>query len=222
MTVKIGVSRMHWPVTVLGPGQRLGIWVQGCSIGCRGCMSRDTWPEAPPEDKVTVPEVIDQIWERMQSRPLVPDGVTISGGEPFEQPEALEQLIPALRALSAQFGNPDADILVYTGYEEERAREISPEAFSRADAVIVGPYRASEDSGEAWWGSANQRLVINNGRFADRYSRALASAERELQISVEGSEVFIAGIPPDRRTLAAIESQLAKSGIRMGAPSWRP
>ena len=218
MTAKIGISRMHWPVTVLGPGRRLGIWVQGCSIGCRGCMSRDTWPE----DKVTVSEMIDQIWERMQSRPLVPDGVTISGGEPFEQPEALEQLIPRLRVLAAHLGNPDADILVYTGYEEGRAREISPEAFSGADAVIVGPYRASEDSGEAWWGSANQRMVINNDRIADRYDQALASAERELQISIEGSEVFIAGVPPDRRTLVAIESRLVKSGIRLGGVSWRP
>ncbi|MCA1696856.1 MAG: radical SAM protein, partial [Actinobacteria bacterium] len=34
---------MHHPVTTLGYGTRAGVWVQGCTIGCHGCASRDTW-----------------------------------------------------------------------------------------------------------------------------------------------------------------------------------
>ena len=37
------VNRVHFPVTALGPGRRLGVWVQGCSIGCAGCLAHDTW-----------------------------------------------------------------------------------------------------------------------------------------------------------------------------------
>ena len=42
----VGVSRLHFPVTTLGPGRRAAIWLQGCSIHCRGCVSRDTWAPA--------------------------------------------------------------------------------------------------------------------------------------------------------------------------------
>lgn len=37
------LSRLHFPVTTLGPGRRIGVWFQGCSIRCAGCISRDTW-----------------------------------------------------------------------------------------------------------------------------------------------------------------------------------
>lgn len=46
--VNIYINNAHFPVTVLGPGA-LGIWTQGCSIGCKGCVSRDTWPEDETE-----------------------------------------------------------------------------------------------------------------------------------------------------------------------------
>ena len=39
----ISLSRLHFPVTTLGPGRRIGIWFQGCSIRCPGCISADTW-----------------------------------------------------------------------------------------------------------------------------------------------------------------------------------
>ena len=38
----LALSRMHFPVTTLGPGNRIGIWVQGCTIRCPGCVSADT------------------------------------------------------------------------------------------------------------------------------------------------------------------------------------
>ena len=44
----LALSRALFPVTTLGPGRRLGIWFQGCSIRCRGCISVDTWPPGEP------------------------------------------------------------------------------------------------------------------------------------------------------------------------------
>ncbi len=41
--MELSLSRVHFPVTTLGPGRRLGIWFQGCSIRCPGCISADTW-----------------------------------------------------------------------------------------------------------------------------------------------------------------------------------
>lgn len=92
--MKLALSRVHFPVTTLGPGRRLGIWVQGCSIRCPGCISSDTWAKRAAD--VEIAELLDLV------RPWLHecDGITISGGEPFEQLEALEQLLHAIRQLS--------------------------------------------------------------------------------------------------------------------------
>jgi len=45
--VLLELNKAHWPVTVLGPGRRIGLWVQGCTIHCKGCVSQDTWPRDP-------------------------------------------------------------------------------------------------------------------------------------------------------------------------------
>ncbi len=88
------LNKAHWPVTVLGPGRRIGLWVQGCSIHCPGCVSQDTWPKDPAR-AIAVPELI--AWCRKVTAGTF-DGVTISGGEPFEQPAGLAALLEALVA----------------------------------------------------------------------------------------------------------------------------
>ena len=57
MTVPVAISRLHFPVTTLGPGRRLGIWFQGCSIQCRGCISIDTWDKT--RGITTIESIID-------------------------------------------------------------------------------------------------------------------------------------------------------------------
>ena len=81
MTSAIRLSRVHFPVTALGPGTRLGIWVQGCHLACPGCMSRDTW-DAPGGSRQSIADLAD-IWR--QARELGATGLTISGGRAAEQ-----------------------------------------------------------------------------------------------------------------------------------------
>ncbi|MGG7582215.1 4Fe-4S cluster-binding domain-containing protein [Rhizobium sp. Nf11,1] len=78
---------MHFPVTALGPGRRIGIWFQGCSIRCPGCISADTWTTG--KGTTTLEEVVNTL------QPWLPEaeGVTVSGGEPFDQQEALQSLL---------------------------------------------------------------------------------------------------------------------------------
>ena len=217
----VAINRIHWPVQVLGPGRRVGIWVQGCTIECPGCVSRDTWPSQDPRERIAVEELVSRIDTLVDRGPGGPvDGVTLSGGEPLDQAGALEDLLKSLRGWLDRRGGPSADVLVYTGYEEAEARRLAPEAFTLADAVVAGPYRAGEP-GTRWWGSANQRLIARDERAAARYEAAMQEAPAELQAAVEREQVFIIGIP-GRRTLAAMESRLARSGIRLEGVSWRP
>ena len=104
MSTAIALSRIHFPVTALGPGRRIGIWFQGCSIRCPGCISMDTWAQG--RGSTTVDKVADAISQWSTTA----DGITISGGEPFDQPDALFELLARIRSQT------EADILVFTGY----------------------------------------------------------------------------------------------------------
>ena len=76
------ISRSHFPVTALGPGTRLGVWVQGCPLACKGCMAQDTWaPQAGVEVDV---EALAERWR--EAITLGATGLTVSGGEPLAQP----------------------------------------------------------------------------------------------------------------------------------------
>src|SRR5690242_1169542 len=97
------VSRLHFPVTALGPGQRVGLWLQGCSIRCPGCISVDTW------DHGTGLVPIEQLLDRISRLAVRADGFTVSGGEPFDQPSALAAVLRSWRVFS------DRSTLVFTG-----------------------------------------------------------------------------------------------------------
>ncbi len=223
----LGLNRLHWPVTALGPGRRVGIWLQGCSIGCPGCVSRDTWAPAEDGDRIPVADVVatvDRLVGDGADGPV--DGVTVTGGEPFEQPEALAALLAALRewldvAAEGSDRADGADLLVYTGFGADEAEARGPEAFARADAVIAGPYVAGAGEGDALRGSANQRLVCATPAVERRYAAHLEQASPTIQTAVKGGQIHMIGIP-SRRALSQVERRLQAAGIELGAVSWRP
>lgn len=187
MNQEIAVSRLHFPVTKLGPGRRVGIWVQGCSIRCPGCISVDTW--ASGRGQTTVNEVLETIIPWIPSA----DGFTISGGEPFDQPAALAVLLAGIRRLS------QADILVFTGYSIEAIGPHLSEMEGLIDALIADPFDRAAPQTLALRGSDNQRLVLltalGRRRFAE-YERRADARERSLDIMFGADgEVWIAGIP---------------------------
>ncbi|MBK8768465.1 MAG: 4Fe-4S cluster-binding domain-containing protein, partial [Burkholderiaceae bacterium] len=126
------LSRLHWPVTALGYGKRVGIWFQGCSIRCPGCCSDDTW--ALGQTATPVSQIMDWI-RQLPSEDI--QGFTISGGEPFDQPEALSILIDQLRnEFCAELAR---DILVYSGYPWSILGRRHSEILRKVDVVVSEP-----------------------------------------------------------------------------------
>jgi anaerobic ribonucleoside-triphosphate reductase activating protein len=209
------VNRTHYPVRTLGPGVRAGIWTQGCTIGCRGCASQDTWP-LRPERSVDVRRLVE--W--LDSLPAV-DGLTITGGEPFQQMEGLTALLRAIRDWAAP--RPEAlDILVYSGYSRAALgrRSGSTAALSLCDAIITGPYVDRLNPGGLWRGSANQRLVILSELGEARYGQAVAGQpEPRIQMSSDGDRLWLVGIPR-RGDLDLLEQALDFRGIKLEETSW--
>lgn len=216
MSPSVQLSRMHYPVTVLGYGRRIGIWFQGCSIECRGCISKDTWlPGAG--FKTTIDEVVERCRAWTVDGEL--DGITISGGEPFDQPAALLALLEAIGAWLGP-ARESVDVLCYSGYSERRLRTSYSGILDRLDALIPNPYLEARAPGGRWRGSSNQRLVALTPLGETRYGATVPqSGPPEIQFVVDEGIWFI-GVPRPG-DMDALEEKLRQRGVLLGEVSWR-
>ncbi|MCD2187854.1 4Fe-4S single cluster domain-containing protein [Actinomycetospora soli] len=207
------INRLHHPVTVLGHGVRAGLWVQGCGLGCHGCASRDTWD--PLAGSVVE---VDEILAWLDGLPEPLDGLTVTGGEPLEQPEALGELLSAVDHRRRDRPRP-FDILLFTGRAAHTLdRPDTLRAIEACDAVVAGPYVEARNTGVPLRGSDNQRIVIRTalgrGRYADPPSGA------RLQVATTGERTYLIGIPR-RGDLERLGARMAADGLTLQDATWR-
>lgn len=205
MGFSVAISRVHFPVTTLGPGRRLGIWFQGCSIRCPGCISADTWPQTA--GRVSVGDVLASVADYVHAA----DGVTISGGEPFEQPEALGELLVGLAAIL----KPGSDVLVYSGFPYDALEPWLAKWPGLIDALISGPFEVQAPQTRPLMGSDNQTLhaltELGRERFSEFERQRDRSDDRlDLMVDEEGT-AWLAGIPR-RGDLERLQALLAAQG----------
>ena len=211
------LNKAHYPVTTLGPGRRIGLWLQGCALACPGCVSRDTWG-FEPDRALPLPVVL--AWCReMASAGL--DGVTLSGGEPFEQPAALLALLEALCEWREAAGL-SFDILCYSGLPWRRLQREFAAILERLDAIIPEPFQARHPTRLLWRGSANQPLIplspLGRERYAPYLNREVE--RRPFQVAVDREQVWAIGIP-GAGDMDRLEQRCAERGLRLGGVSWR-
>jgi len=186
----MNIGRILYPVKVLGPGQRLGIWTAGCGRNCPGCCSPEL-KYADPGREISVGMLRFLIWDIIKDNPV--DGITISGGEPMDQAEELGDLISILKIWSD-------DILVYTGYtlEELKARKDpqTDRVLSQITCLIDGPFQENLSDCAPLRGSGNQRILLLDQKYGPKYRTYLESADRrDAQIFVTEDGIAMAGLP---------------------------
>lgn len=192
------VHQIVFPLEVLGPGKRVGIWLQGCTIHCNGCLSPDTW--AFDEDAfMCFRELRTQLNAFIK---LNPDGVTISGGEPFDHAESFLRLLQLLRELDFK------SIMVYSGYGFEYLKDTFPDYLLLIDILISEPFILEEKNTKLWRGSDNQKIHLTSEKAKEELNEnqlndSLYSDQRPLQIIQNQNSLFIAGIPK-REDLGAV------------------
>src|SRR5262245_9203878 len=99
-----------------GPGLRACLWLQGCNLACPGCFN----PETHSANKIsfsTIPSVVGDIALAVDQFKI--EGLTISGGEPFQQLPQLLRIIGEVRALF-----PSLSIIIFTGYTSREAFDL--------------------------------------------------------------------------------------------------
>jgi anaerobic ribonucleoside-triphosphate reductase activating protein len=149
-----------------GPGERFVIWVQGCVRHCPGCFnpkaqelldpySHDFIPPTSP-GWFDVRDLVDIIRKEHHQAPL--EGITLSGGEPFDQPEAMYELFQGVRQIGLT-------VLVFSGYllgqligNESTRKFIEPD--SMIDVLIDGPFECDKPVEMELRGSENQRIQV--------------------------------------------------------------
>jgi anaerobic ribonucleoside-triphosphate reductase activating protein len=193
-------AEMAAPVRTLGPGARVALWVQGCSLACPGCIAPH-WQQAGGGSVEPVERVAARVVE-LSRYEQAKDGLSLSGGEPLQQADAALCLWGLVREAL-----PGFTLVLFTGYRLAEVRKMGGAALSlvqAADLVVEGRYVAALDDGVGLRGSSNQRIVANRGNF-EPVATALSRAPRRMELHPRPDGALLAGLPP--RSLQAYLSR---------------
>ena len=202
------ISRIAAPITVLGPGRRAAVWVQGCTLACPGCASVDTWAADGGRDMST-DEVGVELLRLVREHDL--DGVTVSGGEPFQQAEQVADVLAAVTK-----ARPDLDTVVFTGYDAAVARRRSVRLARLTDILVAGRYDRTRPSDRPLLASANQKVITSDLGAA----RLAAMSAGRVQVAADGGDLFVVGLPQPG-DLERLHEELEARGVALAGASWQ-
>ncbi len=204
------IFRRQSPVTVLGAYKRAVIWVQGCKFACAGCIVPESWDETGGE-VLTITELADWVL----AQPDI-EGITVSGGEPMLQAEALANLIDRVRQFK------DLGVICYTGYSGSQLQQQGTKAqtslLDRIDLLIDGTYIESLHDDLLWRGSSNQRLLMLTPRYDNVVREQLATGENsaglEFGVDLSGG-LYFTGIPARKGFRDEFAEKMQQRGIKI-------
>lgn len=181
--VKLNIGKILPQSKVNGPGNRCVVWLQGCGIRCPHCMNQEFLPREPRKE-ITVSE----LYETIASMPEI-EGVTYSGGEPFEQAKGLYYLSRKLKekglTIMSYSGN------TYSDLASRNDRYISS-LLSILDVLVDGGFDADKAASLPWRGSRNQKVHFLTGKYK-RYERDIDREGVDMEFSLMGSDVTVTG-----------------------------
>lgn len=169
-----------------GPGARFVVWFQGCTLGCPGCFNPATHDAIGAGTERDVGDLARELAAAVAAYPI--EGLSLSGGEPLQQPAAAAELLAAARALGLS-------TLAFSGYTEAEIRALPGGAavLDRLDVLIDGRYVAGERLATGLRGSANQRIRLLTARYS--LADVEATPVAEIRIARDG-EIVLTGVNP--------------------------
>lgn len=134
--------------TVDGPGFRTSIYVAGCKHACEGCHNPQSWDFSGGHE-MSEDEILSIIEKNRFN-------VTLSGGDPFYQPEAVTHLCSRIK------GELGKTIWCYTGFLWEQIYDKAAyrPLLQNIDVLVDGPFILKKrDTTLIFRGSDNQRII---------------------------------------------------------------
>ena len=201
------IHSISCPITVLGPGKRIVLWLEGCSLNCTGCMAA-SMKIRHQRNQMPVYKIIESFKQPTEGL----DGITISGGEPFEQADPLCEMVKLIKS------ETHLDIMMYSGYTIKELNEYSESArqiLSLIDILVDGRFEEGLSNKKMWRGSDNQKLHLLSER-AQKYryvENARYDTKRPLSFELDkNNELKIIGIP-ERGFIRLFEETLLTKGM---------
>jgi len=178
------INRIVKNTSVEGFGKRYCIWVQGCSIKCKGCANISAIEKGKGK-KIKITEIVADILETKDI-----EGITFLGGEPFEQAKSLSLIAEEIK-------RNQLSVITFTGYRYEYLKKCDNLYFNKllkfTDLLIDGEFDISQfDVSRPWTGSSNQNYIF----ITDRYKKSQLNDVKnrfEIQIDIDGN-IFINGM----------------------------
>ena len=136
-----------------GPGKRLLLFTQGCSLHCKGCVNKHLWQFGVGAN-ITVEEVLGLCQDV--------EGITLHGGEPLDQSEGVLAIVKALKSVGKT-------VILFTGYQyKELSKSSQKRAWALSDLVVSGRYiEEKRNIYLQFRGSTNQRVYRHKGKYKD-------------------------------------------------------
>lgn len=196
------------PLTyVNGPGARAMIHVQGCTLHCPGCWN-PALQATQGGHSMRLASLLAWLAELSPRR-----GITLSGGEPLQQAEALSALLGVLRCTQ-----PYWDVLLFTGYGEDEWSESMRRVVSLCDCVVAGRFvKELQHSASGLVSSINQRVHFPRGRITPEEVQ-----ERAYELSGSASLGFNLTGYPGPIELALVQSFFIQRPTNSQAHCIRP
>lgn len=166
---------------VNGPGERFTLWTQGCSKGCKNCFNPETWSFSINKI-MSVEEIFNII------KDLDVSGVTITGGDPFEQPEELFNLLLLLERLNLSKG-----VIVFTGYTIDEINKdfLLRKSLSYIDVLIDGRFFEEKRISSSLRGSENQNIIY----FSNKVLPEELEIDQGVEIGLSNDNIYVTGFP---------------------------
>lgn len=168
-----------------GPGARCCLWLQGCTLNCDGCFNPETHATSEKSSH-SVQEVFNWIADAAGI-----EGLTVTGGEPLQQPLSLIKLLEQVRAQT------DLSIILFTGfsYEEVARMPCFIKIKSLVDVLIAGRYVGMLNAEHTFGGSAHKSIHF----FSKRYVREDLNVVPVAEVIISPSGDFeLTGVDPAR------------------------
>lgn len=139
-----------------GPGERIVVWTQGCTLNCPGCFN-----------PLTHPIEGGQVWssqslaDHIASQVSNHEGITISGGEPLLQQQALFALLSEVKRRT------HLSVILFSGFSWEEIQKFpeAQELLDCIDIIIAGRYQASLRLAYGLRGSENKTIINLSNRY---------------------------------------------------------
>jgi len=198
------LNRIQFPIYNLGPSKRIAIWTQGCSIKCKSCLSPDLWCFNKGK-AVNILHLCSQILKMKNQY----NGITITGGEPFDQYSSLLLFCSYIKKKS------DLNIYVFSGYKlQNLLKKYKNKLFLKyIDFLLDGEYIKEKHEDKNLRGSTNQNLFEFKNSKVNKLNKFFYNTTWSLSLSKD-NKIHLSGIPK-KDDLKTIKKTFLEKGIKV-------